>query len=245
MEENGRGYPGTKLVILMCVGVFFFESLLSFAFGRPGLAYLFSQYGFSMEAVSAGRFWTFFTSVFLHASPEHLILNMIALFFFGRAVETELGTARFFLVFFGSAVFGDLLILLMTQLGLYPVDIPTVGASGAIFGLLGTAMFTRPLDLVFYPYLVPVPMVLVAILYILYNLAGFFYTVATGETTGISYISHLGGLGAGAVFGFAEARNRGRSLVIIFLFVILIPVLWNLVSALQGADYTRMISEVF
>ena len=79
--------------------------------------------------VLAGEWWRVFTSMFLHGGPDHLIGNMVALYIVGMACEHAFGTARTALVYFGSGVTGAAFSL-ATGPG------PSVGASGAIFGVL-------------------------------------------------------------------------------------------------------------
>jgi len=79
--------------------------------------------------VLAGEWWRVFTSMFLHGGPDHLIGNMVALYIVGMACEHAFGAARTALVYFGSGVTGAAFSL-ATGPG------PSVGASGAIFGVL-------------------------------------------------------------------------------------------------------------
>ena len=79
--------------------------------------------------VLAGEWWRVFTSMFLHGGPDHLIGNMVALYIVGMACEHAFGAMRTALVYFGSGVTGAAFSL-ATGPG------PSVGASGAIFGVL-------------------------------------------------------------------------------------------------------------
>lgn len=85
--------------------------------------------------VLAGEWWRMFTAMFLHGGPDHLIGNMIALYIVGMACEHAFGTARTALVYFGSGVSG-------AALSLAAGPGPSVGASGAIFGVLGAVIVT-------------------------------------------------------------------------------------------------------
>jgi len=81
------------------------------------------------ERVLAGEWWRMITATFLHGSPDHLIGNMIALFIVGMACEHAFGAARTAAIYFGSGLAGSAFSL-ATGPG------PSVGASGAIFGVL-------------------------------------------------------------------------------------------------------------
>jgi membrane associated rhomboid family serine protease len=85
------------------------------------------------EDVAAGDWWRPLTSGFLHATIAHLAFNMIALWILGNQLESALGRLRFAIVYFGSLLGGALGALLLSP------SVNTVGASGAIFGLMGTA----------------------------------------------------------------------------------------------------------
>ena len=83
-----------------------------------------------------GEWWRFFTSMFLHFGIYHLGSNMLALFALGPNVEMVYGKSRFLMIYFFSGICGSLLTILTEFLfGNYGVS---AGASGAIFGLLGT-----------------------------------------------------------------------------------------------------------
>jgi rhomboid protease GluP len=82
-------------------------------------------------AVSAGEWWRIFTAAFLHASWAHVGLNMFALFQVGNLVELLYGRVRYALVYVLSIVGSGATILAFSP------NVPTLGASGAIFGLFG------------------------------------------------------------------------------------------------------------
>ena len=82
--------------------------------------------------VAEGEAWRLLTSVFLHSSFVHLALNMISLYFLGSFAEVTFGRGRFLALYFISGIAGGLAYLYFG-----PFTAPAVGASGAIFGLLG------------------------------------------------------------------------------------------------------------
>ncbi|HLI00969.1 MAG TPA: rhomboid family intramembrane serine protease [Acidimicrobiales bacterium] len=130
------------------------------------------------------------TAAFLHANFTHILLNMITLIIIGPAVEAAIGRTRFVAVYLLAAVGGNLLDYLIG-----PVNTLGVGASGAIFGLMGTYLVLarrRRWDTS-----------VVGIL-ILVNL------VFSFADPGIDWQAHVGGLAVGAllgwVFGLTERR---------------------------------------
>jgi membrane associated rhomboid family serine protease len=87
----------------------------------------------SRATIANGDLWTLLTSGFLHAGLFHLFSNMLALWILGTLLEPLLGHVRFGLVYFVSLFCGSLGVLIVSQ-G------PSVGASGAVFGLMGAAI---------------------------------------------------------------------------------------------------------
>ena len=131
-------------------------------------------------AVGDGQVWRILTSGFLHGGLFHLFLNMFGLYILGGLLEPAIGKLRFGLIYFVSLLTGSFAVLLAAP------QQPTVGASGAIFGLLGAAivvMRSRGIN--------PLESGLVVILG-LNLLITFLYP-------GISIAGHLGGLAGGTL----------------------------------------------
>ncbi len=135
--------------------------------------------------------WGVFTSIFLHSSLTHLFLNMLALFFFGPLLERRIGSGRFLALYFGSGILAGL-----AQILVFP-NPAVLGASGAIFGLLGALTVLMP-DLVVILLFVPLKILYVAILFAALDL----FPVLTGTPDGIAHIAHLAGLAIGLAAGF-------------------------------------------
>lgn len=235
----------THLLISVMVAVFLLEVYAGYAYGEKAAASVFRDFGFSLSGLLSGKWWTLATSMFLHASPEHLLLNMIALYFFGRVVEQQLGWKKMFLIFMGAGIAGDAALSIVALFGLSSPLIPTIGASAAIFGLLGAAMFLKPLEFSFYPYIIPVPLLLVAVLFITGNILAFLAEVVTGEKSEIAFVSHIGGFAIGAMIGLKiEGRKRGALILLSAVtLVITILLLWKYVSLIEGANYLSIFSR--
>lgn len=90
------------------------------------------QGGHWFPGVADGAGWQVITSMFTHAEPLHIGFNMLALWFLGPPLEMVLGRARFLTIYLVSGLFGSAAVMLWSAPG-----IPTVGASGAIFGVMG------------------------------------------------------------------------------------------------------------
>jgi membrane associated rhomboid family serine protease len=89
--------------------------------------------GVSQATIADGEYWRLITAGFLHAGPFHLLANMLALWILGSMIEPALGRWRFGLIYFVSLLCGSFGALLLSP------DSLTVGASGAVFGLMGAA----------------------------------------------------------------------------------------------------------
>ena len=132
--------------------------------------------------------WRLLTSIFLHSGIPHLLLNMFSLALFGIILENIIVTRRFLLIFFISGLIASLFSGFFYNSAL--------GASGAIFGIIGNLIILRP-KLMIWVYGVPMPMFLAGIVYLIVNLFGVFLQI--GNT---GYIAHLFGLVIGLLFGF-------------------------------------------
>ncbi len=137
------------------------------------------------------RPWGLVTSMFLHGGLTHLFFNMLALFFFGPLLERRIGTKSFLAVYFGSGILAGLV-----QVTVFPAS-AVLGASGAIFGVLGALTVLMP-DLVIFLYFVPLKMVYATILFAILDL----FPMLTGTPDGIAHAAHLTGLAIGLAAGF-------------------------------------------
>ena len=133
----------------------------------------------SEPATLNGWWWTAVTSGFLHFGPIHLLVNMFTLYVFGRNIEQALGRARFGVLYAVSLLGGSAAVL---WFGLE--NTITVGASGAIFGLIAA-------QLVLYLRMKIDPTSLLVIIGV--------NVVASFTLSGISWLGHLGGFVAGAL----------------------------------------------
>lgn len=141
------------------------------------------------------RPWQLLTYGFLHAGPAHLFFNMLALYMFGGDIERLLGSRRY-LVYYLLCVIGAAATQLLVMGNIDRPPVPTVGASGGVFGLLlafGMAFPQRRIILLFPP--IPMPAWLFVTLYGLLEL----YLGVTGTSQGVAHFAHLGGMVVGFV----------------------------------------------
>ena len=138
-------------------------------------------------------------------------------------------------------------VLAANMVGIMPGSIPVIGASAAIFGLLGAAMLIKPLEFMFFPYLIPIPLILVALIYIFFNITEFLIVLFTGGVSNVAYVAHIGGLGSGMMFGFKQEgkKNSLKVLVLILIILIIIPFIWELFRYLELTNYASFLSIIF
>jgi membrane associated rhomboid family serine protease len=141
--------------------------------------------------------WSIITSAFLHQplSIWHIFFNSFALFSFGPYLEQRIGTRNFLIVYFGSAIFGALSYLLTIWLGIIP-STPALGASGAIYGILGALAILVP-QIVVFVFFAPMPIRFAAVFWFVMEFLGSF-----NGASGIGSAAHLGGLVFGLAFGY-------------------------------------------
>ncbi|MBU5575053.1 MAG: rhomboid family intramembrane serine protease [Candidatus Aenigmatarchaeota archaeon] len=235
----------TLTLIIIFTLVFIYEIYIVYTKGSYALELFFINYGFSGYSFLSGKWWTIFTNIFLHGGLDHFIFNMIALFFFGNIIEENLGKKKFLLIFILSAIFGNITVLAAQYFRFMPWNVPTIGASAGIFGLLGTAMLIKPLEFISFPYIIPVPVILVALLYSFYNVMNFIIVISTGIKSEIAYIAHIGGIFIGILFGFKEEGAAGglKSLLLILAILILIPFVWKILMMLEVFNWLNFLHE--
>ena len=101
----------------------------------------FRRYMFNVRSVQKGDYLRLLSSGFLHAGWEHLIFNMISLFFFHRSIIYEMGASVFMLIYLGAIVFGNLFCLYIYRHQSY---YSAIGASGGVSGIIFAAIALMP-----------------------------------------------------------------------------------------------------
>jgi len=141
--------------------------------------------------------WTFLTSMFTHGGFFHLFVNMLSMFFVGSLVERLIGRKRYFWFYMISGIFAGLLFVLSAFI--FPQDMNTyaVGASGALFGLIGVLMFLTP-NLPVYVMFIPIP---IKLKYAAPGMLVLLWVISIAGNVPIGNMAHLGGLIAGLGYG--------------------------------------------
>ena len=139
--------------------------------------------------------WRFITSIFLHGGITHLFFNAYALYLFGKLSESKIGSQEFLKIFFISGIAGNLLYYATYLFGL--TASPALGASGAIYGIMGVAALLFPeMRIMMFPIFIPISMKTAVIAWIVLSFLGIF-----DVSSGIASAAHLGGLIVGLIYG--------------------------------------------
>lgn len=146
----------------------------------------YDRYAFSIEAVkNYKQYQRLITSGFLHVSWTHLVFNMFALFFFSSSAASGLGSFSFLVIYFGSMAGGNLLSLVIHR---YHNSYTSVGASGAICGVIFASIAAFPGMRIGLFLLPPIPGWLFGLVYVLVSIYGI-----RSRSDNIGHDAHLGG----------------------------------------------------
>lgn len=202
LMSSGKSLYTLKLLFAINVAVFLAISLLSFFAGeamQQAYARLALEFGGLSSAILiyTGQLWRIITTIFVHADPIHLLANMWTMYFIGDAVLTYYGGRKLFVTYVLAGIGGSLLSLI-----LLPPLMPTIGASGAVFGLTGLllgGMWRQQRYGMELPFRVQdiLPLLMIGLLY--------------GFTPGsnINNAAHIGGLAVGVALGYTWNHYAG------------------------------------
>ena len=181
-------------VTYILMGLCFLMYIVTLIMGSSNVIYLILGANYA-PLVKNGEIFRLITYAFLHGSIIHLLVNMYSLFIVGRQIENNFGKVRLLIIYFISALSGGLLSALFS-------DGISIGASGAIFGLLGALLY---FGLHFRLYLTDALISKIIPIIILNLLIGF-------TVTGIDNACHIGGLIGGFLasmaVGVPEVENK-------------------------------------
>jgi membrane associated rhomboid family serine protease len=182
-------YSGMILVI--CVLFFFVREFV------PNFA--FDYYLALNRAFVASRPWTLITHMFVHGNLSHLLVNMIVLFFFGTELERRVGESKFLQIFIISG-----LVAAIGQMAVLPAGY-MMGASGALFGVMGCLAVIAPEITVLIYFVIPLSIRAAIVLFAVIDFA------LMGSADNIAHMAHITGLLAGLAYGgMLKDRYRRR-----------------------------------
>jgi membrane associated rhomboid family serine protease len=189
--------PVVRNLLIANIAVYLVQSFL-----RIDLATIFGYHTFSLQEMGLFNPIQIFTYMFLHSGTSHIFSNMFGLFMFGPMLENFLGSKRFLILYIVSGVGACLLHggISLFEISQFPLDsadytmmmsIPMVGASGAIFGMLGAFARLFPnTEMIIFPLPIPVKAKYLVSLYALFEIFSGFYNVMPG----VAHFAHIGGL---------------------------------------------------
>jgi membrane associated rhomboid family serine protease len=167
---NQKNTPVTKFLSISLIAIFLLQELTG--------TLLVKSFALFAPLVTSGEWWRLISAGFLHGSIIHLLFNVYILWVIGSQLESIVGNIKFIIIYFVSLLGGSVASYLFSPFGSY-----SIGASGAIFGLMGAMLVVgrkRNLDISQITTLVAINIVIGFVL------------------SGIDWRAHLGGLAAGA-----------------------------------------------
>lgn len=172
-------------IIALCVAVYFLSLI------APGLVY---NYLVLNPDYLAAMPWTIITHMFVHASFDHLLWNMLFLFFFGMELERRVGERRFLEIYMLSGIVAASAQMLIASGGL-------VGASGALYGVMGCLAMIAPEIRVLVFFVLPLSIRAAVVAYALIDF------LMIGSADNIAHMAHIAGLLVGLAFGYAMQKR--------------------------------------
>ena len=207
-----RRFPLMTIVfILLNVAVFAYELLQPSETALNSLMFTWGLVPYRLMQLQPAAILTIFTSMFIHSGFMHLIGNMLYLWIFGDNIESALGSFRF-IVFYLLCGVGAA----MGQVLIDPAsEIPMIGASGAISGVLGAYLLLYPrarvetlVILGFFARLVRMPALVVLGFWIVLQLFSGLASLGTSASGGVAFFAHIGGFVTGLVLVLLLRRRR-------------------------------------
>jgi membrane associated rhomboid family serine protease len=195
------------VLLAINTAVFVLQTMLSFWAPSAFQSY-FRAFALSTDGLASGYLWQLFTYQFMHAGFLHLLVNMIVLYFFGKAVEEALGRRAFLRIYFLSGVVGGLLQMLVAALFPGYFGRAVVGASACGLGLLATfaALFPeRQITLLLF-FIIPVSLRAKTLLMIAFGLSIF---GLLAPVSNVAEAAHLGGILTGLAYVHWVVKGAG------------------------------------
>ena len=162
----------------------------------------------SWSALEQGRWWTLLTSEFSHLWFLHIFLNMFVLVNFGPIVEMTIGSGRFVRFYLLAAIVSSISHAAVSKYLLHQPDLPALGASGAISGVVVLFAFLYPRARLLLLGLIPMPALVGVLAFVGLDALGLFAQTEGGGLP-IGHGAHLGGAATGFLFYLLAIRGLG------------------------------------
>lgn len=209
--------PIVKNIILACVAVFLVQQLIAPNLDPYLMGLLPQNYQMAIQqgyytsltplfglvpflVVDNLFIWQFASYIFLHGDLWHILFNMYAVWLFGKSLESTWGSKEFLRYFFITGVGAGFTIFIWNYLVVGTPYIPTIGASGAVFGILTAYALFFPDQVIYLQFFIPVKAKYLALIF------GLLEFMMLPGNSNVSHIGHLGGM----LVGFFYLRNRYR-----------------------------------
>lgn len=199
-----RGFitPGVKLIVIVCTAVFLVQTFADLLIGWKATVWINLHFGLvALGPIPGLRIWQPVTYIFLHGGLFHLLFNMLFVWMFGRELEMVWGKRRFLNFFILCGAGAGIIEILVKTIPMFwghrPSDVPTIGASGAIFGILiANAILFPDRRIWLIPFPITIPMrPYVAVM----GAIEFFSSLGSGGDN-VSHLCHLGGMLVGWLY---------------------------------------------
>ena len=185
---NSQKFMPTYILIALNIAFYIYTSVVGGDFLNTDI-HMIVQYGqVNSLVIYSGYYYQLFTSMFVHANIAHIAGNMLFLLIFGLRGEEMFSLPEYLSIYFLGGLTGNLLSLL-----LLPLDVPSVGASGAIFAMFGACTIYARRSVR--------QSIIGALIYA-------FFLLLLSSGLGVNNFAHIGGLVTGLLVGYVLAARR-------------------------------------
>lgn len=164
----------------------------------PGIPGFTDTFVLNSKAIENFQIWRYLTAIFLHGSITHLAFNLFALLFFGLVLEKLMGSKKFLLTFLLSGIIANII-----SVNFYT---SSLGASGAIYGIIGAATILRPMMMV-WAFGMILPMFIASTFWVI---ADILRSLGAFGPTNIGSIAHLSGIAIGIILGLTLGKEQTK-----------------------------------
>lgn len=211
---HGRPYVNYCLIAVNAA-VFTWEVIVTgFFANEQATSEIFLKYGAIPKFILAGDMQGVFTSMFIHGGIVHIFGNMVFLYIFGDNVEDRFGHIKYLAIYFFWGLFAAL-IHSIYAVAVGGGEVPAIGASGAISGVLGAYLIMFPrakiYTVIILIFITTIRIPAVAFIPFWFILQILFTLI--GESGGVAYLAHIGGFIAGVGTGYAWKYSSGKKLL--------------------------------
>jgi len=197
--------PVIKYLLISNIAIFIIQHFIFAGFSVSGvpLSVFFLKY-FALNPIGSDVFpfypWQLITYLFMHGGLWHLLMNMFALWMFGMELENIWGSKKFLMYYIMCGVGAGLSTILLTPL-FTSLNLPTVGASGSVYGILVAFGMLFPNREIYFYFFLPIKAKYFVIIYMAIEL------LSVGSNTGVAHLAHLGGGLVGFIYLLITRNN--------------------------------------